>query len=165
MNSVPPGVGERVSELRKARRWSQARLAVKSGVSRASIYRIEAGRAPLADTLFRLAHAFDLPIGDLVPSWPEWEPVAAAGIGVRTRQRRRALGISVAELALAAGVSEAALSRHERGIGWSPSLVRRIGDEYAAANDGLARRLGFVDADEFDLFCDGALDQPFVPPP
>lgn len=135
---LPDGLGAMVARERRARRWSQARLAVRAGISRASVYRLEGGRgAVLADTLFRIAHALDLGIGDLVPAWPEWEPVKGLGPGEAVRERRRALGMTIAEVAARVGVSEATLSRHERGIGVSPAFLRRLGDELVAENERL----------------------------
>ncbi len=61
--------------------------------------------------------------------------------------------MTVAELALAAAVSEATLSRHERGIGCSPALLKRVGDQHYPCNDKLAEALGFPDIAEFEEYC------------
>ena len=155
-DAIPTDVGSTVAGARRGRRWSQARLASKARVARASIYRLEAGgHAVRPGTLFRVAHALRLEMRELVPDWPEWEPVSGSGHGARTRERRRALGLSLAELAAAAGVSEATLSRHERGIGRSPDLVRLVGDEPYACNRALAKALGFRMLGEFEAYCSG----------
>lgn len=159
LDAVPTDLGATIADARRARRWSQDRLAARARVSRASVYRLEADRRPSrADTVFRVAHALELNMRDLVPLWPEWQVVDGVGHGPRTRARRRALGLSLAELAAVAGVSEATLSRHERGVGASPMLVQATGDEHWACNDALAQALGFADADVFDEFCRGQVD-------
>lgn len=147
-SSIPHGVGEIISDARKQRRWSQARLACKAGLSRAAVYRVEAldgktqrARGVRADTLFRLAHALDMTIGELVPDWPEWEPIRGSGLGEAARERRRKLGLTIAEVAASIGVSEATLSRHERGLVTSRNFVRQVGDELIANNAALTNAL------------------------
>lgn len=122
-------------------------------MARATVYRLEAGRPSSADSLFRIAGVLDLEMADLVPAWPEWRMVDGHGHGPRTRARRRELGLSLAELAALAGVSEAMLSRHERGVGRSPALVRPVGEDDVARKEALARALGFADAVEYDSYC------------
>lgn len=147
--SVPADLGARIRDERFRRRWTQGRLAEKAGISRAAIYRAEAiipnGRAPgriRADTLFRIARALDMQITELVPEWPEWDPVAGNSAGSAARELRRANGRSIAEIAARIGVSEATLSRFERDIGESPTFVRRLGDELVSCNEELAQALG-----------------------
>lgn len=135
---VPADVGVRVALERERLGWTKSRLASKAKLSRWSIYRLEEGRRPSrADTLFRVAHALDIPIGSLVPAWPEWVPIKGTLPGEATRERRKALGMTIAELASKVGVSEATLSRHERGIVASPTFVRREGDDYVACSEKL----------------------------
>lgn len=60
-------LAERVRELRKARRWSQERLAEASGLHRTYIGGIErAVRNCGLDTLARLAHGFGISMAELV---------------------------------------------------------------------------------------------------
>ena len=123
-------------------------------MSRASVYRCEAGgHAVRPDTVFRLARALGLEMRYLVPAWPEWEPIGGGGHGPRKRERRRSLDMTMAELAAQAGVSEATLSRHERGIGHGPKLIEFDGDEPYACNAALARALGFGTLGEFEEHC------------
>ena len=150
--ALPADLGRRVAAARRARRWNQDRLARRAGVSRAAIVRVERGGGVRADTVLRIAAALDLEVRELAPAWPEWD-VLGPGHGVRTRARRRALGLSLAEVAAAAGVSEATLSRYERGVGASPTLLARAGDDHVAASDALARALGFADAGAHERFC------------
>lgn len=58
----------KLRKARKARGWSRERLAAESGVSRASIQRIEVtgASAVLVKTLDRLAETLDLRTGDLL---------------------------------------------------------------------------------------------------
>lgn len=143
-----------VVAARVKRHWSQARLAAKAKVARASVYRLEGGgRAIRPDTVFRIAHALGLDRRDLVPAWPEWDPLTAADHGPRTRERRRELGLTAAALATAAGVSEATLSRYEPGIGCSRALIKRVGERHYACNEGVARALQFRNLVEFEEYC------------
>lgn len=154
VGDIPPTVGEAIAAARRRRRWSQQRLAERAGIARATVYRLEACRRPsTADTLFRVAHALGLDMKDLVAAWTEWEMFDHPGHGPRTRERRRSLGMSIAELAAVAGVSEATLSRHERGIGNSPALVTGDWERQVACNEALAKALGFAGVDEFDQYC------------
>lgn len=140
---IPSDVGDRVREAREARSWSKTRLAGRAGIDRASVQRLEAGGStPRADTLFRIAHVLDLTINDLVPGWPEWEPLKGVMVGDETRVRRRARGMSLAELAAIAGVSEATMSRHERGLVASRRLVARVGGKLVVDNPAMAAAVG-----------------------
>ena len=60
-------IAERLRLERAARGWTLAELAIRSGVSRAMISKIERGEAsPTATLLVRLAGAFDLTLGGLI---------------------------------------------------------------------------------------------------
>ncbi|GAA3393651.1 helix-turn-helix domain-containing protein [Cryptosporangium minutisporangium] len=60
-------VGERVRNLRTARRWSLDELAGRSGVSKGMVVQIEAGRTnPSIGTLVRIADAFGVTVARLV---------------------------------------------------------------------------------------------------
>ena len=140
VGDVPADVGRRVSGARMARRWTQERLAIRSGLSRAAVYRLEGGAGGVrADTLFRVAHALDICIRELVPAWPEWEPISGHGQGEDARERRRALGLTLVEVAAGLGVSEATLSRFERGIGASRLIPEPAGDEVHFRDHRLAQ--------------------------
>lgn len=154
--AVPENVGSKIAQARLGRGWTQDRLATKSGVARVSVLRVEAGgRRARPETFFRLAHALSIDMRELVPDWPEWELFQLGAHGPRTRERRRALGLTAAQLARAAGVSEATLSRHERCVGFSPSLLESVGDRHYANNEKLAVALGFANIEEFEQYCRG----------
>lgn len=56
----------KLRELRAARRWSQADLADRLGVSRQTVYAIETGRYdPSLPLAFKIASVFGEPIEDL----------------------------------------------------------------------------------------------------
>jgi transcriptional regulator with XRE-family HTH domain len=60
-------LGDRIRETRRARRLSQEQLAHLAGLDRQAINRIEQGhQAALVDNLFRIAHALDVSLADLV---------------------------------------------------------------------------------------------------
>ena len=118
------------------------RLAARAGLSRAAVYRLEDWLLPVrADTLFRVAHALDMPIRDLAPDWLEWDPIKGYGHGEEVRKRRREVGLTMAGLADMVGVSEATLSRHERSVGVSGVFLVREGDEIVSRDDSLFEAL------------------------
>ena len=56
----------RIRVLRAEKRWSQADLAEKVGVSRNSINSVENGKFdPSLPLAFRIAHVFDLPVEEI----------------------------------------------------------------------------------------------------
>lgn len=60
-------VGNVLTELRKARGMSQEVLSGLAGLDRTHYSKIERGlRAPTIDTLFKIAHALDMPPHDVV---------------------------------------------------------------------------------------------------
>lgn len=126
---------------------------------RETVLRLEAGRRrPVADTVFRLEAALDLPPGALVPDWPEWAPIGSSSLGACARRRRRQLGRTLAEIAASTGVSPATLSRFEREECATPTLavVRRtaLDTEFSSlADDRLASALGFKNAAAFEDWC------------
>jgi len=157
--AIPDGIGSAVFNARRERGWTQQRLADKAGLQRETIVRLENGdRMPAGDTIFRLEAALGPLPGGLVPAWPEWSPVGTAVPGPRSRERRRALGLSISEVAAAAGVSPATICRFELEIGSSPSLTRsQIRDGMieilALTNVGFADVLGFADPAEHFSYC------------
>jgi len=66
MSDLDQDIGRRIAELRRARNWPLDDLADKSGVSRATLSRIERGdTSPTAVVLGQLARAFGLSMADL----------------------------------------------------------------------------------------------------
>src|SRR5215204_3957595 len=61
-------VGREIRRLREARGWSQAKLAGDTGMGVSGISQIETGaRNPSAVTLWKIAGAFGVEVGDLFP--------------------------------------------------------------------------------------------------
>jgi transcriptional regulator with XRE-family HTH domain len=58
----------RIGELRRARGWTQERLAVESGVAGRTIQRLEAGNDASLDTIALIANALEVPVRDLFVS-------------------------------------------------------------------------------------------------
>ena len=54
-----------IGALRKARGWTQERLAHESGVATRTIQRLEAGKDAGVETLSMIANALGVPVGDL----------------------------------------------------------------------------------------------------
>jgi len=66
MTELEKDIGRRIADLRKIREWPLELLAEKSGVSRATLSRIERGDTnPTAVVLGQLARAFELSMADL----------------------------------------------------------------------------------------------------
>jgi len=66
MTNTDQEIGRRIGELRRARDWPLDELAEKSGVSRATLSRIERGHtSPTAVVLGQVARAFELSMADL----------------------------------------------------------------------------------------------------
>ncbi|ASP36535.1 helix-turn-helix domain-containing protein [Labrenzia sp. VG12] len=66
MKDLDQDIGQRIAELRRARNWPLDQLADRSGVSRATLSRIERGdTSPTAVALGQLARAFGLSMADL----------------------------------------------------------------------------------------------------
>lgn len=69
----PMTVGQRITELREARGWTQQQLAQKAGVSRTTISSHEADRfRPLPGILAAYARAFDMPFKQFVSVTNVW---------------------------------------------------------------------------------------------
>lgn len=152
---MPADIGLKVREARRGRRWTQARLAARADLGRETIYRLELGRPPTVDTVLRIEAALGLTSPHFAPEWQRDEAPDDAGLGTRTRHRRRQLGLSLEACAVAADVSTTTLSRFERLTARSPKLVHvRLGVlPVAMRNDGLAQILGFEDSAEMTRYC------------
>lgn len=75
-----------IEDLRLAKRWSQADLAQKSGVSPSTISHIERGKPTTEETIARLCEALEANPSE-VTGWTEFVPVLHRG----RRQRRKKL--------------------------------------------------------------------------
>ncbi len=148
-------------EARRLKGWTQARLAKRLGLSRETISRLERSRRkPTSDTVFRIEHSLELDLiaSGLVAEWREWAPLRSSEPGPRSRERRRKLGMSLAGLGAAAGVSASTLSRFERQERRTPSLLRietsELGGEWAfLRSERLATALGFASIEEHERYC------------
>lgn len=164
--AVPEGFGAYLRAARARRGLTQAQLADASGLSRETIVRLEkrvshatsARRLPVADTVFRLEDALGFCGEQLVPDWSEWMPIGSLEPGARSRERRRSLGLTVIEVAAAAGVSPATLSRFEREERRTPSLLRVKTSELGGTwpylvSKRYANALGFPSIAEHERYC------------
>lgn len=160
--AIPTSVGAAVRSARRMRRWTQQRLADRSGLSRKTVSRVELHGSPDADTLMRICGALELRLVGLVPAWdrPEDDVPSLDDplFGYRIRRRRRELGIRLEDAAAAAGISIATLSRFERLGSASAALLTPVyaddpEGEVFLDNDGLARALGFEDTAALHAYC------------
>lgn len=83
---MPQSLGHRLSRhlrtLRHGRGWSLQDLATRSGISRASLSRIENGTvSPTAETLAGLCGAYGLALSRLMMALEDWVPALIAGAG------------------------------------------------------------------------------------
>lgn len=150
---VPRGLGAAVRAERQRRCWSQERLARRVGACRRTIARLEAGTHLPSPGL---VHAIEdaLVLGRLVRGWQPKLEADAPAYGPRARRARLAAGLTLNEVARAAGVSPATLSRFERELGDSPRLVGGFDDgPTGIRSDGLALALGFQDARDMNAYC------------
>lgn len=160
-SAISAKFGKVLAKERRLEGMTQKQLADVIGMKRETVVRLETGRRrPTADTVFRLEDALNLVPGTLVPGWPEWKPIGTMTPGARSRERRRALGISITVVARAAGVSIATLSRFEREFGACPSLSVVGFDQgmpfvVGLRSIGYARALGFASVEEHERYCDG----------
>ena len=119
---------------------------------------------PLADTVLRLigillAGQDDVELMDIVPGWPEADGRQVIGHGPRSRVRRRQIGLSAAEVAVAVGISGATLSRFECNACATPTLLdigtTPHGDETQRLRSvRLAAALRFGSLADHEAFCD-----------
>ncbi|RYG75250.1 helix-turn-helix domain-containing protein [bacterium] len=164
ISDVPAGIGAALRERRLSKGWSQAKLAQRSGVSRGTIALVERStRSPRADTVLRLLSVL---LGDdaateqaaLIPAWPESDATRLVGHGPCSRERRRELGLTLADVAAATGLSEATISRFERNAGPTPSIIGWRTSDHGDAHpfllhEGLAIILGFDTVATHERFC------------
>lgn len=147
-------VGNRLRAARRQRRWTQARLAKEAKVARESIYRIERGRMPFGDTAMRLCDVLGLDRAELNLDRRETDPIHLHPSNTFLRDRRKALDLTLAEVAIAAGVSAATLSRFERGSERSRALASYDAEGRALEliNLGLAEILRFSSVHQLTAF-------------
>lgn len=73
-------MGERVRRIRKTRGFTAAELASRSGLSRSTIVKIEAGkRSRTCERYVKLAKALDCRIDDLFPEMDDIKTASAGG--------------------------------------------------------------------------------------
>jgi transcriptional regulator with XRE-family HTH domain len=126
---------DKVVSLREERGWTQRELAIRAGVARTEITKVELGaRLPPADVALRLASGFDLVPGDLLEGIPppalppdlrmmqqaspiEGPPVDEADLADRLARNlvtlRRRRGLSQSDLARASGVDRGRINGFE----------------------------------------------------
>jgi transcriptional regulator with XRE-family HTH domain len=155
---APEQIGDRLRAWRLEQNLSQSDLAAIAGVSCKTVQRIERGAVPSADTVLRIECALDLPEGSIAPGWDLPPCPAETDYGSRVRARRRALGLSLCDVAGMIKSSTSTLSRFERGI----SVPRRWFAEWTDAAGRvreaiiakpLARALRFKHVGELHAFC------------
>jgi transcriptional regulator with XRE-family HTH domain len=160
-SAISANFGKVLARERLLEGLTQKQLADEAGLTRETIVRLETGcRRPTSETVFRLEAALYLTPGTLVPDWPEWKPIGSMTHGARSRERRRALKISITVVAKAADVSIATLSRFEREFGACPTLSVIGFDQgmpfvVGLRNIGYAKALGFVSVEEHERYCAG----------
>lgn len=143
---------------------TQARLALKTGVTRWAIIRLETKRhVPGSHLVHAIERALKLGDGDLVRGWQDAAPYDSPARGPRARQARKALGFSLAEIASASGVSLATISRFERELGDSPLILGPDFDrDDGFTNDRYAQAHCFTDAAEMETYAHAPDAKPWL---
>lgn len=118
---LPPDLGVRVVSARVDAGLTRIALSSAAGVAPRTLARIERGaQRPTPATLRALAAALGVTLDDLAPNWgrDEDERLTSGAVapGVAIRVLRRRCGLTQADLAAAAGVSVATVSRFERAM-------------------------------------------------
>lgn len=125
---APVELGGMIHSARVSRGLSQQGLARRTGITRESVARIEAGRLCYPDTLCRLEFALGFARRGERPPWRHhlelWgaDAMADPNPGPVARMRRLQLKLPLRSVAAAARVSVATLSRFERRQGESRAL-------------------------------------------
>lgn len=145
--SIGEWIGSEIRDARREKGMSQARLKSRARVTRETIYRLEKGRMATPDVLARVCDELQIDRDRFDLKVPETDGLANHPELTLLRDRRRAVGLTLAECAAAASVSVATLSRFERGIERSRVLALRnsIGHPVSLLSQGLCDALGFRD--------------------
>ncbi len=143
-SAVPKDVGRRIRAARQEREWTQQRLAERAGVERRTIMRLEKDRhVPSSPLIHALERVLGFGERGLVAGWTEpARPHEVGAWGPRARLARRFVGLTLATLAKAAGVSAATISRFEREMGDTP-LILQDAERGHVGNAQYAAALGF----------------------
>jgi transcriptional regulator with XRE-family HTH domain len=125
---------ERVGEARSQLGLTKSGLALKAGLAPRTVSRIEAGATVASESKLALENALGLLPAAAQDRGDAGRDMRDVAVGRRLRDLRRAREISLSDLAYTLNVSEASLSRAERGRcrprgGW----VELITDDYALA--------------------------------
>lgn len=152
-DAVPADIGATIRRERKLRKWSQERLALKAGVERRTILRLEAGRhVPGSALVHAMERALGLEPRTLTPGWREAARENAPGAwGPRARLARQRRGLTIAAVASASGVSAATISRFEREMGDTP-LILSDWETGEIGNVRYAVALGFAGRSQMTAF-------------
>ena len=151
---------------RKARKWSQANLALKCVLSRKTVIRLEAGYPVSAETIRIICDKLEIEPLDI----DEQEAVRRR-LHIEAdeiRRLRKELGLGLQECAAAAHVSTATFSRWERQLASPATLVTlRPDGTWYANNHGLATMLGMRGLKDlnkaiggYDEFVPASMDKP-----
>lgn len=134
--TTEPNVGERIRELRVARKLSLRALAEKSSLSTNAISLIERGEnSPTVSSLHRLATALGVPISDF---FKDAQEQAVVYVTPEQRLRSEANGIELASLAtgLRNQQLEPFLMRIGPGVGNRDEPVTHNGEEFVHCLEG-----------------------------
>jgi len=152
--AVPTDLGARLRAIRMERGLTQEWLAAKTGVTRWTIGRIEAGRnVPGSYLVHAIERVLDLGSRTLVPDWNDGPDHQTSYRGPCARRARIAVGRTLAQVAEISGICVKTISRFERGLGNTPKILRaefRRGNGFS--NDQYARAHMFLDANEMEQY-------------
>ncbi|MGK9147744.1 helix-turn-helix domain-containing protein [Plantibacter flavus] len=123
----------RIGELRRARGWTQERLATESGVNARTIQRLEAGSDASLETIGLIADALGVPVGELftrVETKTFEDSIDGLDARKRTQQASRdgvsrgvALAFQGVGILVTLGTVVLVLTGAFRGLGWLGWLI------------------------------------------
>lgn len=154
LSARPPDLHLAVRAQRERLHKSRRQLAEDANVSLRTVQRLERGDAVSADAILRVERALELAPATLVPAWRTGDAALSGAIGPRLREQRRAMRLTLTQLAEYSGMSAATLSRLERGLlGNIDSHDDRIGQ-------AMIDNLNFKNRAHFDAWVEGRIPSP-----
>ena len=155
--AVPADLGARLYAFRRERAMTQECLAAKTGVTRWTIARIEAGRnVPRWYLVHAIERALGLEDRTLVPDWKDRPYYDAPLRSHRARRARIAVGQTLAEVAKISGISVTTISRFERGLSNTQLILGPGSGRDCFSNDRYARAHMFLHANEMEQYSQAA---------
>lgn len=167
--TLPPDAGLRLRAAREGRGLSRRAVAAQAEIAPRTLARIERGaQRPTWSTLDRLCEVLQVEVSTVAARWlKDWTDLptsASAAPGLGLRALRRSQGVTLVDLSKASGISVATLSRFERGLVASRTLLKgpvsHDQEDVEIENDRLAAAFGLTDSSQLRMACLAAAGEP-----